>query len=105
MLKEKGCHLYLWSTVGAEYARLTAQCHRLTEFFEGFSAKPDIVIDDMPGTDLNPFVFNPRDEPSWESLAAKIISKHIDRDDPRRVESLCNGRIPLAPWFIYAPGS
>jgi hypothetical protein len=78
MLKEKGCHLYLWSTVGAEYAQRTAQRHRLTEFFEGFSAKPDIVIDDMPGTVLNPFVFNPNDESSWQSLAERIVKKHLD---------------------------
>jgi phosphoglycolate phosphatase-like HAD superfamily hydrolase len=49
-LKDAGCHLFLWSTCGAEYCRKVAQLHGLTAFFEGFSAKPDIVIDDMPST-------------------------------------------------------
>ncbi|HLP77459.1 MAG TPA: hydrolase [Candidatus Paceibacterota bacterium] len=77
-LKEKGCHLFLWSTNGAEYARKVAKLHRLEELFEGFSAKPDIVIDDMPGTALNPFVFDVNAEASWPALAQKIIQKHID---------------------------
>ena len=77
-LKDKGCHLYLWSTNGAEYARQVAQIHKLESFFEGFSAKPDIIIDDMPGTALNPFVFDVNAESSWQSLAEKIIHKHID---------------------------
>jgi hydroxymethylpyrimidine pyrophosphatase-like HAD family hydrolase len=41
-LRDKGCHLYLWSTNGAEYARKIAGLYRLTDLFEGFSAKPDI---------------------------------------------------------------
>jgi len=77
-LQAKGCHLFLWSTVGAEYARATATRHSLTDLFEGFAAKPDIVIDDMPGTVLNPFVFNPNETSSWQSLAEKIIEEHID---------------------------
>ena len=77
-LKDKGCHLYLWSTNGAEYARKIAELHRLTEIFEGFSAKPDIIIDDMPGTVLNPFVFDVNAEESWPVLADRIIRKHID---------------------------
>jgi hypothetical protein len=52
--------------------------HGLTDLFEGFTAKPDIVIDDMPGTALNPFVFDVNAESSWPSLADKIIRKHID---------------------------
>lgn len=77
-LKAKGCHLFLWSTNGADYARKIAQIHGLGEFFEGFSPKPDIIIDDMPGTALNPFVFDVNAESSWQSLAEKIIRKHID---------------------------
>jgi hypothetical protein len=77
-LKGKGCHLFLWSTNGAEYARKIAGLYGLTEMFEGFSAKPDIIIDDMPGTVLNPFVFDVNGEPSWPALAEKIIRKHID---------------------------
>jgi hypothetical protein len=77
-LRDKGCHLFLWSTNGAEYARKVAQVHQLTEMFEGFSAKPDIIIDDMPGTVLDPFVFDVNGETSWPALAEKIIRKHID---------------------------
>ena len=77
-LRDKGCHLFLWSTNGAEYARKVAQIHSLEGIFEGFSAKPDIIIDDIPGTALNPFVFDVNAETSWQSLAEKIIRKHID---------------------------
>jgi len=77
-LIDKGCHLFLWSTNGADYARKIARINGLEDFFEGFSAKPDIIIDDMPGTALNPFVFDVNAESSWPSLAEKIIRKHID---------------------------
>lgn len=77
-LRDRGCHLFLWSSVGAEYARKVAALHQLTDFFEGYTAKPDIIIDDMPGTAQAPFVYNVQDEASWQSLAERIIDKHID---------------------------
>ena len=77
-LRDKGCHLFLWSTNGAEYARNIASLYHLTDMFEGFVAKPDIIIDDMPGTALNPFVFDVNREGSWPVLADKIIRKHVD---------------------------
>jgi phosphoglycolate phosphatase-like HAD superfamily hydrolase len=77
-LKDKGCHLFLWSTNGADYAKKVAGLYRLTDLFEGFAAKPDIIIDDMPATALNPFVFDVNSEDSWPTLAEKIIRKHID---------------------------
>jgi phosphoglycolate phosphatase-like HAD superfamily hydrolase len=77
-LKHKGCHLFLWSTCGAEYCRKIAALHKLTEFFEGFTAKPDIVVDDMPSTCVTPFVYNVQQESSWPALAEKIITKHLD---------------------------
>jgi len=77
-LRDKGCHLFLWSTNGAEYAAKVAKLHHLEDLFEGFASKPDIIIDDMPGTVLNPFVFDVNGEPSWPALAEKIIGKHID---------------------------
>jgi hypothetical protein len=77
-LKDKGCHLFLWSTNGADYAKKVAGLHRLTDLFEGYAAKPDIIIDDMPGTALNPFVFDVNAEASWPALADKIVRKHID---------------------------
>lgn len=77
-LKDRGCHLFLWSTNGADYAKKLAELHRLSDLFEGFSAKPDIIVDDMPGTALNPFVFDVNSESSWPALADKILRKHID---------------------------
>ncbi len=77
-LRDAGCHLYLWSSVGVEYARKVAALHRLTDLFEGYAAKPDIVIDDMPSTAVAPFVFNVQDEISWEKMAERIIEKHVD---------------------------
>src|SRR5882757_10484823 len=68
-LRDKGCHLFLWSTNGAEYARKIAGLYGLTEMFEGFVAKPDIIIDDMPSTVLTPFVFDVNAEESWPVLA------------------------------------
>ena len=76
--RDEGCHLFLWSSVGVEYARKVAGLHGLTDFFEGFAAKPDIVIDDMPSTAQAPFVYNVHEEASWQSLAERIIDKHID---------------------------
>lgn len=76
-LRDKGCHLFLWSTCGADYCRKIAALHRLTDFFEGFTAKPDIVIDDMPSTCVSPFVYNAQEEP-WPKLADRIIAKHLD---------------------------
>jgi phosphoglycolate phosphatase-like HAD superfamily hydrolase len=77
-LKDEGCHLFLWSTVGLEYARTVAARHHLTDLFEAFAAKPDIIIDDMPSTAVAPFVFNVHDEISWPSMAERIIDTHID---------------------------
>ena len=77
-LKDRGCHLFLWSTNGTDYAKAVATRYRLLEMFEGFAAKPDIIIDDMPGTVLNPFVFDVRQEDSWAALADRILAKHID---------------------------
>lgn len=77
-LRDEGCHLFLWSSAGVEYARAVATRHQLTDLFEGYAAKPDIIIDDMPSTALAPFVFNVLDEASWQSMAEKIIATHID---------------------------
>jgi phosphoglycolate phosphatase-like HAD superfamily hydrolase len=77
-LKDKGCHLFLWSTNGTEYATKVAELHGLKDIFEGYAAKPDIIIDDMPGTALNPFVFDVNAEESWPALADKILRKHVD---------------------------
>lgn len=77
-LKKAGCHLFLWSSVGADYCRKVAESHRLTDLFEGFTAKPDIVEDDMPSTCVTPFVYNVQQEESWPAMVRRIIDKHID---------------------------
>jgi ribosomal protein S12 methylthiotransferase accessory factor YcaO len=74
----KGCHLFLWSSCGADYCRKTAQLHALTELFERFTAKPDIVIDDMPYTYVSPFTYRVQQEGGWQTLAEQIIEKHVD---------------------------
>lgn len=77
-LRERGCHLFLWSTVGAEYCRQVARRHGLTDLFEGFSAKPDIIIDDMPATCLAPFHYDVGHEQSWALMVQQILDKHVD---------------------------
>jgi phosphoglycolate phosphatase-like HAD superfamily hydrolase len=77
-LKDRGCHLFLWSSVGVEYAKKVATLYQLTDLFEGFAAKPDIIIDDMPKTAVAPFVFNVHEESSWVTMADRIIAKHVD---------------------------
>ena len=76
--QDEGCHLFLWSSVGVEYCRKVAALHKLTDFFEGYSSKPDIIIDDMPSTTRAPFVYNIQEEKSWPALAELIVDKHID---------------------------
>jgi phosphoglycolate phosphatase-like HAD superfamily hydrolase len=77
-MKAKGCHLFLWSSVGIDYAKKVAALHQLTDLFEGYASKPDIIIDDMPQTTVAPFVFNVQEESSWPTMADRIISKHVD---------------------------
>src|ERR1051325_2447256 len=77
-LRDAGCHLFLWSTCGADYCRKIAGLYGLRDLFEGFTAKPDIVIDDMPSTCVSPFVYDVQQEQSWPALAERIIQKHVD---------------------------
>lgn len=76
---DQGCHLFLWSSGGADYCRKIARLHNLTDLFDGFAAKPDIVIDDMPSTCISPFVYDFRQQQSWQTLADRIIDEHIDQ--------------------------
>jgi hypothetical protein len=77
-LKEEGCHLFLWSSNGADYCKKIAQTHKLTELFEGFTAKPDIIIDDMPSTCVTSLIYNVQAKKSWADLADQIIQVHLD---------------------------
>ena len=76
-LHDSGCHLFLWSTCGPDYCRKVAALHKLTDLFEGFTAKPDIVIDDMPSTCSGAFAYGVGQD-SWPELAQRIIKKHLD---------------------------
>jgi hypothetical protein len=78
LLRDEGCHLFLWSTGGPDYCRKIAHLYGMTEFFEGFTAKPDIIIDDMPSTCVTQFLYDVNQEQSWGALAERIIDKHID---------------------------
>jgi hypothetical protein len=77
-LHNEGCHLFLWSTAGSDYCKKVASLYGLTSLFEGFTAKPDIIIDDMPSTCVTQFVYDVQREESWGALANLIIEKHID---------------------------
>jgi hypothetical protein len=77
-LYDEGCHLFLWSSVGVDYACKVAAFHGLTELFEGYASKPDIIIDDVPSTAQAQFVYTVREERSWQSLAERIIARHIN---------------------------
>lgn len=77
-LRDEGCHLFLWSSAGLDYARKIAALHQLTELFEGYASKPDILIDDMPSTAQAPFSYNVHEEGSWKLLAERIIEQHVD---------------------------
>lgn len=77
-LKERGCHLFLWSTVGMEYAKSTAERLGIFDLFDSFAAKPDVIIDDMPSTVLNPFHFDVNQEGSWSETVRRLVSKHVD---------------------------
>jgi phosphoglycolate phosphatase-like HAD superfamily hydrolase len=76
-LKAAGCHLFLWSSVGADYCRKVAALYLLTDLFEGFAAKPDIVIDDMPSTCVAPIICSVQKEESWPALARHIVDRHL----------------------------
>jgi hypothetical protein len=76
-LKGEGCRLFLWSTGGAEYCQKIAHLHRLTDLFDAFVAKPDILIDDMPGTCVTPYAYNVQEAGSWPAVAEKIVEERL----------------------------
>ena len=77
-LSKEDTRLYLWSTAGQEYCIKVSKRLGIYELFEGFGAKPDIVIDDMPKTCTEPFIFNPYDYEKLSDVAKNIINRHID---------------------------
>lgn len=81
-LREAGCHLFLWSTGGAEYCRSVAERYEITDLFEAFLPKPDIFVDDMPHTIFNGFTFDVNQDGPWGQMASDIVRRHVDK--PRR---------------------
>lgn len=77
-LVAKGCHIYLWSTGGAEYCRKIVRLHQLESLVEGCCPKPDIIIDDMPSTALNPFHFDVSRDGGWKNMVAELLGRHVD---------------------------
>jgi phosphoserine phosphatase len=82
-LHAAGCHLFLWSTGGAAYCRDTAELLGVAELFEAFLPKPDIFIDDMPGTIFNGLLFDVGEHDSWSALAALIAHEHVHPGERR----------------------
>jgi cation transport ATPase len=50
-LHESGAEVYLWSSGGAEYARMSARELGIEECFTAFLPKPTSYIDDQPVQD------------------------------------------------------
>ena len=46
-LHEAGAQLYCWSSGGAEYARAYAEKAGLTQCFQAFLPKPQVLLDDV----------------------------------------------------------
>jgi hypothetical protein len=83
-LHAAGCHLFLWSTGGADYCRTIAERAGLTPLFEAFLPKPDIYIDDMPSTIFNGLLFDVNDGCDWLALAKQIATDCVHPDERRR---------------------
>jgi len=50
LLKDAGYCLQLWSGGGTDYAYKHALKNKLTDLFDSYAKKPDVVIDDLPET-------------------------------------------------------
>ncbi|MEI9961737.1 MAG: hypothetical protein WDM76_11570 [Limisphaerales bacterium] len=72
-LKEKGYSLTLWSYAGEDYARLTAKKHGITNLFDGYATKPDLVIDDDAEALSQLPVIDPQISKNWIRTSQKAI--------------------------------
>lgn len=77
ILHDGGCHLFLWSTGGADYCRRTAERAGVEHLFEAFLPKPDIYVDDMPSTIFNGLLFDVQRQGDWLPLAQKIVRENV----------------------------
>jgi hypothetical protein len=81
-LKERGCELILWSYGGAEYAEKVARRHKLENFFTGFSAKPDIAVDDESEKIASFAVVDAAAAKSWDHIAEEVTDLTERLDEP-----------------------
>ncbi len=102
VLKDKGYLLTLWSYGGEEYARSVAKKHKLESFFEGYTTKPDLVIDDdaealsrLPVVDALDTSGNTR---HWSQLAKFASQLADDLDDNTDFEN-------VPPWIRAMAGN
>lgn len=58
-LKERGAHLYCWSSGGADYARASAEEVGLSDCFVAFLPKPHLLLDDVSFAAWNMVEFHP----------------------------------------------
>ena len=75
-LADRGYRLFLVSQAGGKYAETIALRHGMECLFEGFLDKPDIIVDDMPGS--MPILFNPNQEESWMAMVDRMIRQTVD---------------------------
>lgn len=77
-LQAAGCHLFCWSTGGANYAESVAQRLGIRDCFEAFIPKPDIVIDDAPASVRAFLDFIPGSPDEWEQMVGRLVTRHLD---------------------------
>jgi phosphoserine phosphatase len=83
-LYDAGCHLFLWSSGSGNYCREVAERAQIASLFEAFLPKPDIFVDDMPGTIFNGLLFDVNQEGDWLILVEKIVREHVHPADRRK---------------------
>lgn len=80
-LKTRGCELILWSYGGAEYAEKVARRHKLENLFIGFSAKPDIAVDDE-SEKIASFAVVDAAAKNWDAIAEEVAELTEQLDEP-----------------------
>ena len=66
-----------WAQAGL-LAPSIVRLHKLETLIEGCCPKPDIIIDDMPSTVINPIHFDVNRDGGWKNTVAEILKKHVD---------------------------
>lgn len=81
-LKAKGCELILWSYGGGDYADKMARRHKLENLFIGFSAKPDIAVDDESEKVASFAVVDAAAAQNWDDIAEEVTELTERLDEP-----------------------